>query len=57
MLLWMIWKNQWKKLSDNINVITSTVIKNTDEYIKPLCSGNLAGLSSNSVKEIEENDR
>lgn len=47
-------KDSMKQLSQNINNITTTVIKNTDEYIKPLCGGNVAGIgangSSNSVE-------
>lgn len=44
-------KDSMKKLSDNINIITGTVLKNTDEYVKPLCGGNLARIGSSNVNE------
>lgn len=49
-------KDSMKKLSENINDITDTVLKNTDEYIKPLCGGNMVGIgaiNSNSSIEIQ----
>lgn len=51
-------KDSMKKLSENINDITDTVLKNTDEYIKPLCGGNMVGIgASNSNVSIEiQND-
>ncbi|WP_022769176.1 hypothetical protein [Butyrivibrio sp. NC2007] len=42
-------KESMKKLTDNINDITSTVLKNTDKYIQPLCGGDLTGLSSTQI--------
>lgn len=47
-------KESMKKLSDNINEITGTVLKNTDEYVKPLCGGNLSGIGSSNAKEYVE---
>jgi len=41
-------KDSMKKLSENINGITATVLKNTDEYIKPLCGENMIGLGANN---------
>ena len=41
-------KDSMKKLSENINDITDTVLKNTDKYIKPLCGGDIAGIGSNN---------
>lgn len=42
-------KDSMKQLSQNINIITATVLKNTDEYIKPLCGGNVAGIGASSA--------
>lgn len=44
-------KESMKQLSQNINVITGTVLNNTDKYVQPLCGGNLAGLSTQKLKE------
>lgn len=47
-------KDSMKQLSQNINNITATVLKNTDEYIKPLCGGNVAGIgASGSSSSVE----
>lgn len=42
-------KDSMKQLSHNINNITATVLKNTDEYIKPLCGGNVTGIGACSA--------
>ncbi len=46
-------KDSMKELSENINIITSTVLKNTNEYIKPLSAGNVVGRYGRNNGDIE----
>ena len=43
-------KESMKKLTDNINTITEQVIKNTDEYLKPIFGNKLESLANEQSK-------
>lgn len=46
-------KESMKKLTDNINTITEQVIKNTDEYLKPIFGNKLESLANEQSKSID----